>query len=183
MSRAQVIAAFVGIAIAAAAAGVYVHEWNLRNSPLPFARITSKELPPLAFEDAQGRKRSIADFRGKMVLMNVWATWCAPCREEMPALDRLQAELGGPGFQVVALSVDQQGPEIARRFYKEIGVKALEFYIDRSARAAFQLDAPGLPATLLIDRQGREIGRHVGAVKWDTPEVVEELRRRITRAE
>jgi len=183
MRRAQIIAAFVGIAIAAAAAGIYVHEWNASHSPLPFARVTNKVVPALQFEDGQGRTRSLTDFHGKTVLLNIWATWCAPCREEMPALDRLQAQLGGPGFHVVALSVDQQGPEIAKRFYKEIGVSALEFYIDRSARAAFQLDAPGLPATLLIDRQGREIGRHLGAVKWDTPEVVEELRRRITRAE
>jgi len=183
MSRARVIAAFVGVAIAAGAAGIYVHEWNVRNSPLPFARTTRKEVPPLQLEDAKGAKRSLADFRGKVVLLNVWATWCAPCREEMPALDRLQAELGGSGFQVVALSVDQQGPEIAQRFFKEIGVKSLDFYIDRSARAAFQLDAPGLPVTLLIDRQGWEVGRKLGAVKWDSPEVVAEMRRRIARAE
>jgi thiol-disulfide isomerase/thioredoxin len=183
MSRAQVIAAFVGVAIAAGAAGIYVHEWNARHSPVPFARATNKVMPALQLEDAQGRKLSLADFHGKTVLLNIWATWCAPCREEMPALDRLQAKLGGPRFQVVALSVDQQGSDIAQRFYKEIGVSALEFYIDRSARAAFQLEAPGLPVTLLIDRHGREIGRHLGALKWDTPEVVEELRRRITRAE
>jgi thiol-disulfide isomerase/thioredoxin len=183
MTRGRMIAIFAGVALAAGAAGVYVHEWNVRNSPLPFARTTNKELPPLELEDARGAKRSLADFRGKVVLLNVWATWCAPCREEMPALDRLQAELGGSAFQVVALSVDQQGPEVAQRFFKEIGVKSLDFYIDRSARAAFQLDAPGLPVTLLIDRQGREIGRKLGAAKWDSPEVVADMRRRITRAE
>ena len=184
MSRTQIIAAFAGVAIAAAAAGVYVYEWNLRSSPLPFPRASApKAVPDLQLEDAQGRKRALADFRGKVVLLNIWATWCAPCREEMPALDRLQAALGGPGFHVVALSVDQQGPEIAQRFFKEIGVKSLEFYIDRSARAAFHLNAPGLPVTLLIDRQGREIGRKLGAAKWDSPEVVEDLRRRVTRAE
>jgi thiol-disulfide isomerase/thioredoxin len=183
MRRAQIIAAFAGIAIAAAAAGIYVHEWNVRRSPLPFARPTQKEVPALQFEDAHGRKHTLADFRGKVVLLNVWATWCAPCREEMPALDRLQAQLGGPAFQVVALSVDQQGAEIAQRFFREIGVKSLDFYIDRSARAAFQLEAPGLPVSLLIDRQGREVGRKLGAAQWDSAEVVEDLRRRITRAE
>jgi len=180
----KVIAAFVGIAIAAAAAGIYVYEWNVRQSPLPFARASApKPLPELQLEDAQGSKRTLADFRGKVVLLNVWATWCVPCREEMPALDRLQAELGGPAFQVVAVSVDQQGPAIAQRFFKEIGVKSLDFYIDRSAKAAFQLEAKGLPVSILIDRQGREVGRKLGAAAWDSAEVVEDLRRRITRAE
>ena len=184
MRRAQLIAAFAGVAIAAAAAGLYVYEWNVRHSPLPFPRAAApKALPELHLEDAQGGKRTLADFRGKVVLLNIWATWCAPCREEMPALDRLQAQLGGGAFQVVAVSVDQQGPEIAQRFFREIGVKSLDFYIDRSARAAFQLEAPGLPVSLLIDRQGREVGRKLGAAQWDSPSVVEDLRRRITRAE
>ena len=180
MKRAQIVAAFVGVAVAAAAGGFYVYEWNVRHSPLPFARASSpKPVPALELEDARGAKRTLADFRGKVVLLNVWATWCEPCRQEMPALDRLQAELGGPGFQVVALSVDQQGADIAQRFFREIGVKSLEFYIDPSARAAFRLDAPGLPVSLLIDRHGREIGRHLGAVKWDDPQVLERLRRAI----
>jgi thiol-disulfide isomerase/thioredoxin len=183
VSRIAVIAAaFVGVALAAAAAGIYV--WHLQTSSVPFARASKpKEVPALRFVDASEKERSLADFRGKVVLLNIWATWCAPCREEMPALDRLQGELGGPGFQVVALSVDQEGSAIARRFFAEVGIKSLDFYIDRSARAAFTLDAAGLPATLLIDREGREIGRHLGAAKWDSPEIVEALRRRITRRE
>ena len=184
MKRLQIIVAFIGIALAAAAAGIYVYEWNVRQSPLPFARASApKPLPPLQFDDAQGRKRTLADFQGRVVVLNIWATWCVPCREEMPALDRLQAELGGPAFQVVAVSVDQQGPAIAQRFFKEIGVKSLDFYIDPSAKAAFQLEARGLPVSILIDRQGREVGRKLGAVPWDLPEVVEDLRRRATRAE
>ena len=183
MRRAQVIAAFAGIAVVAAGAGIYVHEWNVRHSPLPFARATKSDMPGLKFQDAQGRERTLADFRGKVVLLNVWATWCAPCREEMPALDRLQAQLGGPAFQVVAVSVDQQGRDVAQRFFKEIGVKSLDFYIDPSARAAFQLDAKGLPVSILIDRQGRQVGRKLGAVAWDSGEVVEDLRRRIAGTE
>jgi thiol-disulfide isomerase/thioredoxin len=184
MKRGPIIAAFIGVALAAAAAGLYVYEWNVRQSPLPFARASApKPLPELQLEDAQGAKRTLADFRGKVVLLNVWATWCVPCREEMPALDRLQAQLGGPAFQVVALSVDQQGPAIAQRFFKEIGIKSLDFYIDRSARAAFQLEAKGLPVSILVDRQGREVGRKLGAAPWDSAEVVEDLRRRIARAE
>ena len=170
---------FIVVALAAAALGVYFGAWQSQ-SKLPFARATKpKPVPELRFNDADGRAHTLADFRGKLVLLNIWATWCEPCREEMPALDRLQAKLGGERFQVVALSVDQQGPAIARRFYAETGIKALPLYIDPTAKAAFTVDAAGLPASLLIDRQGREIGRHLGAVKWDDAEVVERLRRAI----
>ena len=170
---------FIVVALAAAALGVYLGAWQSQ-SKLPFARATKpKPVPELRFNDADGRAHTLADFRGKLVLLNIWATWCEPCREEMPALDRLQAKLGGERFLVVALSVDQQGPAIARRFYAETGIKALPLYIDPTAKAAFTVDAAGLPASLLIDRQGREIGRHLGAVKWDDAEVVERLRRAI----
>lgn len=170
------------VALAAAAAGAY---FSLSGGEppakggLPFARATSKPIPELAFEDAAGRPRSLADFRGKLVVLNLWATWCAPCREEMPALDRLQAKLGGPRFEVLALSVDQQGIAAARKFFAEVGVKSLTLYIDPSAQAAFKLGAVGLPSTLLVDPAGREIGRHIGKANWDSPEVVAELRRRI----
>ena len=171
------VAAFVGLI--AVAAGVYVAYWQASSGP--FGRAASpKAIPELRFVDATGRAQTLADFRGKVVLLNVWATWCEPCREEMPTLDRLQARLGGDRFQVVALSVDQQGVSIARKFYDEFAIKALALYVDPTARAAFTLNAPGLPVTLLVDRNGREIGRHLGAVKWDAPEVVERLRRAMT---
>ena len=170
---------FAGVALAAAAIGLYFGTWQ-SESKVPFARSASpKPMPELAFEDASGRAHTLADFRGKFVLLNLWATWCAPCREEMPALDRLQSQLASDRFQVVALSLDQQGLPIARKFYAETGIKALPLYVDRSAKAAFTLDAAGLPATLLIDPAGREIGRHLGAVKWDSPQVMEHLRRRV----
>lgn len=170
---------FLAVAIAAASAGVYISLWSSKPTVggTPFARTHApKPMPDLRFEDGAGKPRSLADFRGKLVLLNVWATWCAPCREEMPALDRLQGQLGGAGFEVVALSVDQQGAQIARRFLDEIGVKALALYIDPTASAAFKLDTPGLPVSLLLDRDGREIGRHLGPAKWDSPEVLERLR-------
>jgi thiol-disulfide isomerase/thioredoxin len=175
----RTVLVFAGVALAAAAAGVYLSYRHA--SSTPFARAaTPKAVPELRFVDAAGRSLTLADFRGKVVLLNIWATWCAPCREEMPALDRLQAKLGGAHFQVVALSVDQQGVPIARKFYSEVGIKALPLYIDPSAKAAFTLDAAGLPATLLLDRAGREIGRHLGPVKWDDPEMLERLQRAIT---
>ena len=177
--KSRIALAFAAVAIVAAGAGIYLS--YRQTSTTPFARAAKpKPIPELRFVDGAGRALTLGDFRGKVVLLNIWATWCAPCREEMPALDRLQARMGGERFQVVALSVDQQGARIARRFFTEVGIKTLPLYVDPTAKAAFMLDAAGLPATLLVDRAGREIGRHLGAVKWDSPEVVERLRRAIT---
>ena len=169
------------VALFAAAAGAYFSLAKSRDAANTlFTRgATPKPLPQLVFEDIAGKRHSIADFKGKVVLLNLWATWCAPCREEMPALDRLQAQLGGPRFEVVAVSVDQQAPALARKFLDEAGVKSLALYVDPTGQASFKLNAVGLPATLLIDREGREIGRRLGAVKWDSPQIVDTLRGRI----
>lgn len=129
-----------------------------------------EELPTALFVDAEGRERTLADWKGKVVLLNLWATWCAPCRKEMPALDRLQASLGSEKFEVVAVSVDRTGIEGARKFLDEINVRRLAVLADPSARMATTLKAIGLPATLLIDAEGREIGRMVGPAEWDAPE-------------
>ena len=131
-----------------------------------------RTIPEVAFEDSEGRQRTLAEFRGKVVLLNVWATWCTPCREEMPALDRLQQKLGGPGFQVLALSIDAGGTPAVKRFYDEIGIRALAIYVDPATRATASLAIVGVPTTLLIDRQGREIGRRTGPAEWDGPEAV-----------
>lgn len=136
-----------------------------------------KPVPAIAFADGEGRARSLADFRGKVVLLNIWATWCSPCRREMPALDRLQAALGGIGFEVVALSIDRSGIEAVRKFYAEVGVRNLALYIDSSGKAPRELGAIGVPATLLIDREGREIGRLMGPAEWDEPGIVAFLKR------
>ncbi|WP_119390691.1 TlpA family protein disulfide reductase [Taklimakanibacter lacteus] len=135
-----------------------------------------KALPELRFKDGDGRPKSLSDFNGKVVLLNVWATWCGPCRKEMPTLDRLQAGLGGPGFEVVVLSIDRAGIDVVRKFFGEIGIKNLTLYIDEGGKALRELGIFGLPATLLIDREGREIGRLVGPADWDTPEMVAFIR-------
>ncbi|RUU00042.1 TlpA family protein disulfide reductase [Mesorhizobium sp. USDA-HM6] len=133
-------------------------------------------LPEISFTDGAGRHQTLADYSGKVVLLNIWATWCAPCRKEMPTLDRLQAKLGGPDFEVVALSMDRGGPELVKKFFAETGVKHLTLNIDTSARAMFTLGAVGLPMTLLIDRDGKEIGRLIGPAEWDSPEMMEFIR-------
>lgn len=136
----------------------------------------AKALPEIAFEDGDGTVRSLDGFHGRVVLLNVWATWCGPCRREMPTLDRLQAELGGVDFEVVALSVDRAGVDAVRQFYAEIGVRHLAIYIDESMRAMRQLGVLGLPTTLLLDRGGREIARLIGPAEWDSPEMIAFLR-------
>jgi len=189
--RPRTALAFATVGFIAVTVGVLYYHRSKPSAPQlvvthgpPFARVAAaKEIPELQFEDGAGRAHTLADFKGKLVLLNLWATWCAPCREEMPALDRLQAELGGPRFEVVALSVDQQGAPLARKFFADVGVKSLALYVDRSAQATFKLSAVGLPSTLLVDPSGREIGRHVGPAKWDAPEVIESLRRRIEATE
>lgn len=129
-------------------------------------------LPDVQFMDGEGHAQSLADFRGKVVLLNIWATWCLPCRQEMPTLDRLQTNLGGSDFEVVALSIDHGGPDVVKKFFADTGVKHLAIHIDPSGEAGFALATAGLPTTLLIDREGREMGRLVGPAEWDLPDMI-----------
>jgi thiol-disulfide isomerase/thioredoxin len=130
----------------------------------------------LAFNGPDGKKLTLADFRGRALILNLWATWCVPCRAEMPALDRLQAKAGGADFEVVAVNVDTARLERAPAFLDEIGVKTLRRYSDPSADAfeALRLSgkALGLPTSLLIDREGCEIGVVAGPANWDSPEAL-----------
>jgi thiol-disulfide isomerase/thioredoxin len=126
----------------------------------------------LRIQDDQGHDLTLADFRGRVVLLNVWATWCVPCRQEMPTLDRLQARLGGKDFLVMALSIDRKGAEAVRGFYREVGVEKLAIYVDPSGKGSRSLAIPGVPTTLLIDREGREVARKMGEAQWDSPEMV-----------
>lgn len=131
---------------------------------------TPRQLPALSFKNQNGKTLSLADFRGRVVLLNIWATWCPPCREEMPSLDRLNAKRSSPAFEVVALSIDMDTAAVAS-FYREIGIKTLKGYFDPGANSAALLGAFAVPATLLIDRDGREIGRALGPAQWDSAEV------------
>jgi len=136
-----------------------------------------RELSGLSFVDGDGRAISLADFRGRVVLLNLWATWCVPCRREMPSLDRLQAKLGGAEFIVLPLSIDRGGLPPVKRFYEELELQALGIFVDQSGAAMRELATPGIPTTLLVDRQGREIGRYIGAAEWDSPEAIALIRR------
>jgi thiol-disulfide isomerase/thioredoxin len=135
-----------------------------------------KAVAAINFSDVQGGSRALADWRGKVILLNIWATWCVPCRSEMPVLDRLQIALGGPDFEVVPLSIDRGGIDSVLKFYAEIGIRNLGIYVDKSGNTVRQLRGVGLPMTLLVDRGGYEFARIIGAAEWDTPQIAELLR-------
>ena len=125
-------------------------------------------LTDIAFLAEGGREVRLRDFKGKPVVLNLWATWCGPCVEEMPSLDRLQRDF--PGVEVVAVSLDKQGEEKVREFLAEEGLKHLAIYADPSMNAMAALGVPGIPATFLIARDGTEVGGINGAYDWDSPE-------------
>ena len=129
--------------------------------------------PP--FVDGAGRDLTLEGFRDRVVLLNIWATWCMPCREEMPTLDALQARLGGDDFHVLPLSIDRAGLKVVRRFYEEIGIQHLDMYLADSTRAMWAFGALGLPTTILIGRGGKELGRLVGPAEWDSPEIISQM--------
>ncbi len=139
-------------------------------------------VPEVAFVDADGQRRSITEYRGRYVLLNVWATWCPPCVKEMPALDRLQALKGNAQFEVVALSVDRKGMQLVRDFYQRVGLRSLGIYLDQDGRSMSSLRITGLPTTLLVDPSGREIARWAGMREWDSPEIIRDIEKLITQA-
>ncbi len=126
-----------------------------------------KPVPQVLFLNEQGKQVSLDQFRGSIVVLNLWATWCTPCLAEMPMLDRLQQQLKDVGVVVVALSIDRDGPPAVREFFNRYGIKHLAVYVDPTMRAQSMLKTFGLPTTILIDKQGRERGRLVGPAEWD----------------
>ena len=193
LARLRLVAAAAAAAMLAVLAGVYGID-RLRSNPdaaacadavktaariAPFARgevaaltmsRTPFRVPDLAFKDAEGRARTLANWRGRTVLLNLWATWCVPCRKEMPALDALEAALGGPTFEVVAVDIDTRDPGKPLAFLKEVGVTHLAYYSDPSAKAFQDLKlagkAFGMPTTLIVDPSGCEIGEMAGPAAW-----------------
>ena len=137
--------------------------------------------PGVAFENRAGARLTPEDFRGKVILLNLWATWCAPCIRELPSLDRLNAKLGGESFEVVALSIDRLGWPAIDSFFARLGIASLAGYLDQTMRATAAMGATSLPTTILIDARGREIGRMSGPAEWDS-EAAEALIRRAIEA-
>ena len=128
--------------------------------------------PVIAFEH-EGESISLADFRGKVVLVNFWATWCAPCLKELPSLDALEAQLGGRDFEVVAVAADPRGPEAARQFLDRLNIANLKLYADPRLMLASSIGGANvLPVSILYDTRGNEVGRLIGEADWASPEAV-----------
>jgi thiol-disulfide isomerase/thioredoxin len=134
------------------------------------------KLPDLAFEDADGKPRKLSDWRGKTVLVNLWATWCVPCRKEMPALDSLQTKLGGKDFEVVAINIDTRDPEKPKNFLKEANLTGLAYFTDTKAKVFQDLKsvgkALGMPTSILVDGQGCEIANLAGPAEWASDDAI-----------
>ncbi len=141
---------------------------NVAKSPL--------KVPDLTFASADGKPLSLDNWRGKTVLLNLWATWCVPCRQEMPTLDALEQKLGGANFQVVAVNIDTRDPEKPKAFLQDVGATHLAYYADSSAKTFQDLKsigrAFGMPTTLLIDPHGCEIGTIAGPADWASEDAV-----------
>lgn len=135
-----------------------------------------RPLPELAFQNPDGQRATLAAWRGRTVLLNLWATWCVPCRQEMPALDALQGQFGGPQFEVVAVNIDTRDPAKPKAWLRETKIQRLAYYADSSARIFQDLKAVGkafgMPTTILIDPAGCEIASLAGPAEWASPDAV-----------
>src|SRR5215510_1204304 len=136
-------------------------------------------LPDVTFLDGKGAERRLSDWQGRTVLFNLWATWCVPCRKEMPALDALQARLGGATFEVVAVNIDTRDPAKPRAWFNEVGIKQLAYYADPSAKVFQDLKAIGkafgMPTTLVISPEGCELGYLAGPAEWASDDALKLL--------
>lgn len=141
-------------------------------------------VPDLTFQDGDGNPKKLSDWRGKTILLNLWATWCVPCRKEMPALDELQKELGGKDFEVVAINIDTRDLHKPRAFLKETSINALSYFSDEKARVFQELKlvgkAFGMPTSMLIDARGCEIGTIAGPAEWASPDAVALIKAALT---
>ncbi len=131
---------------------------------------TPKAVPDIAFQDATGGTHRLSEYRGKYLVVNFWATWCAPCRKEMPSLDRLQAEMGGDRLQVLPIATIRNRLPAILRFYKEDGIKTLPILIDPKAELARRMGVMGLPVTVILNPEGQEIARLIGEADWSGPD-------------
>jgi thiol-disulfide isomerase/thioredoxin len=147
---------------------------------------TPLRLPDLAFADGDGQPRKLSDWRGKTVLVNLWATWCVPCRKEMPALEQLQTKLEGPNFEVVAINIDTRDPDKPRKFLQDANLTRLGYFNDQKAKVFQDLKAVGravgMPTSVLVDGQGCEIATIAGPAEWGSEDAVTLIKAAVTPA-
>ena len=159
-------------ASAGATADQTLGQFTALSQPLP--------APALAFTTRDGGEKQLADFKGRVLLVNLWATWCGPCVEEMPALERLQAQLGDK-LTILAISEDRQGEAAVAPFLAKNDIKQLAIYLDPKAAATSAFGAEGLPTSYLIAADGTILGKEEGGAKWDDAAMVAKLTPYINR--
>jgi thiol-disulfide isomerase/thioredoxin len=164
--------------------------WKIRETLSPYltkvlllqTHKTPIPIGPAIFENDNGQKLSFSDFKGKHLLVNVWATWCPPCRKEMPSLDRLQAILSPQAEpEIVAISVDDVSFDQLQAFYSVLGIRNLNLFKGNQDEILNSLRIGGLPTTLFIDHAGEEMARLIGPTTWDAPEMVNQLKSLATK--
>ena len=143
------------------------------------------KVPDLTFHDADGKQHKLSEFRGHPILVNLWATWCVPCRKEMPALDELQGKLGGDKFNVIAINIDTRDPEKPKNFLKEEKLTRLAYFTDASAKVFQELKnvgkALGMPTSMLIDGAGCEIATIAGPAEWASDDAMNLIKAAIAK--
>lgn len=133
------------------------------------------EAPSYYFVDKTGKRYNLTQFKGKVILLNIWATWCMPCKEEMPALDNLQKNGKEHGIFILPVAIDNKSVDEIQQFYERIGVKYLPVLKD-FRRGYFELGVQGLPSTIILNRKGQEVARVTGAIDWDSPSILKKLK-------
>jgi len=160
------------MAVDAASGGACTHEKGVAAGLTNYLPSDGpKQAPQTTFRDDDDNVLSLADLKGQGLVVNFWATWCAPCVAEMPALDRLDAEMADQGIRVIAINEDRNPDAVAPGFYEETGLTSLGLYADEGMQLAREASVSGLPTTLLINRNGDEVGAVVGPAEWDAPEI------------
>lgn len=159
IAAALLIVAAASASLAAPPLNGWMEQFTLNDPPKP--------APDTAFLNDAGKEVTLADFRGRVVLLNFWATWCEPCVRELPSLDRLQGAMGGDDFTVLAVNENRAGAEAAKPFMKKLGLKRLTVNVDRKMALARALGLRGMPATYLIGRDGKVLGSLTGIAEWD----------------
>ncbi|GAB4576947.1 MAG: hypothetical protein Tsb0019_03290 [Roseibium sp.] len=146
---------------------------------LPLVSIALHQTPrppaDVEFRTPSGDTIGLDSFRGSYLLVNVWATWCEPCRKEMPALDQLARAVSGRNIKILPISIDVSGAAAVERFYKRMGLRDLDVYVDPSQGVMRSMDVIGIPTTIVIDPEGRELGRMIGPAQWDAPESIQHV--------
>ena len=136
-----------------------------------------KPAPAVSFVDASGATKSLSDYKGKVTAVHFWATWCAPCRSELPTVNAMAESLAGNNIAILPLSVDRDGPEVVSTFYQENDIDALPLFVDDGLKAFRAFKLAGIPATVFVDEDGNEIARVLGDRDWSKPEVTELVRK------